>query len=286
MEDREKPTVVKANALVQAGYRLSLGEQRVLLSAITQIRRDEEPTDQQLYSVDANALMDLTGRSAQQAYRELADAAERLYRREVRIVGGPNGSMEGPDGTRVTMTRWVQQVDYIRNEGRVELRFSTAILPYLTMLKKEFTKYKIRHIAGMRSTHGVRLYELLQQWRQEGEREIELEEFKRMFGVEGRYPSIKDLKKYVLEPAIRDVNDRSDIAVQWGQRKAGRKVVAFQFRFWQKPQGGGQDKPKGPKRKHVTQQELEKIAHKAKRGEDWESFRRRVQENPELLGEG
>ncbi len=229
------PTVVKANSLIQAGYRLTLAEQRTLLAAIAQIGRDDQPTDQTTYTVTANALEDLTGTSAQRAYKELADAAHRLYRREVRIEGGPNGEEEGPKG-RVTMTRWVQEVDYIPDEGRIKIRFAHSILPYLSMLQREFTSYKLRHVATMRSTHGVRLYELLQQWRQVGEREIDIKELRQMFGVEGMYGSLPDLKKRVIEPAVRDVNECSDLDVTWGQRKAGRRVAAIQFQFKPKKQ--------------------------------------------------
>jgi len=237
----KNPTVVKANSLIQAGYRLTLSEQRTLLAAVAQIGKDDQPTDQTTYSVTANALSDLTGAKAQQAYRDLADAAHRLYRREVRIERGPNGEELGPEDKkgvrrRVTMTRWVQEVDYIEDEGRIEMRFAHSILPYLSMLQREFTTYKLRHVATMRSTHGVRLYELLSQWRQAGEREIEIDEIRRMFGVEGHYKSIKDLKARVIEPAVRDVNECSDLSVRWGQRKAGRRIAALQFKFKPKKQ--------------------------------------------------
>lgn len=238
----QKETIVKSNALIQAGYRLTIAEQRTLLSAIAQVRRDnEEITDQCVYNVTASALVDLTGCTAQRAYKELADAAERLYERKVRIERGPNGQADGPKG-RVTMTRWVQTIDYIPNEGRIELRFAHDILPYLTALHWEFTKYQLQHVSRMKSTHGVRLYELLQQWRQAGEREIGMEDFRYVFGVDGRYAAIKDLKIRVIGPAVRDVNNCSDLRVEWEQRKAGRKVVAIKFTF--KPRDESKPNPK------------------------------------------
>lgn len=252
------PTIVKANSLIQAGYRLTLAEQRVLLSAISHIGKDDEPTDQTMYSVTANALADLTGSAAQQAYRELADAAHRLYRREVRIERGPNGDEKGPQSKRVTMTRWVQSIDYVPDEGRVKLRFSKDILPYLSLLKREFTSYKLQHVMTMRSTHGVRLYELLSQWRQAGERELEINEIKRMFGVEGRYKSTKDLKARVIEPAVRDVNECSDLMVKWGQRKAGRRIAAIQFTFKPKKQPRTDNSPK--RHGKITEEEIKSAA--------------------------
>mgnify|MGYP006432811611 CR=1 FL=1 len=271
----KNPTVVKSNSLIQAGYRLTLAEQRVLLAAIAQIGRDDTPTDKETYTVTSEALSDLTSTSARRAYQELAEAAHRIYKREVRIEGGPNGENEGPRG-RVTMTRWAQEVQYIPDEGRIELRFAHSILPYLSLLQREFTAYKLYHVAAMRSTHGVRLYELLAQWRQAGERDLKIDEIKKMFGVEGRYSRIPDLKRYVIEPAVRDVNECSDLNVEWGQRKAGRRVVALQFRFAPKKEAKTKDAPSVTDRRRdgrITRAEIER---RARPGESYEDAERRI----------
>ena len=55
--------IVKSNALIQAAYSLTLSEQKIILSAITQVRRDESVTDEKLYTVTANALSDMSGRA-------------------------------------------------------------------------------------------------------------------------------------------------------------------------------------------------------------------------------
>lgn len=226
------PTVVKSNSLIQAGYRLSLAEQRVLLSAIAQVGKDDKPTDQTTYSVEVSALSDIGNLERRRAWEQLRDSAIRLKRREVRIEKGPNGEEQPKkEKRRVLITGWVQSIELVEGEGRVELRFSHDILPYLSLLQREFTSYSLRHVATMRSTHGIRLYELLQQWRQKGEREIELGELRQMFGVADMYPNIRDLKRRVIEPAVADVNECSDLTVSWGQRKAGRRVVAIQFAF-------------------------------------------------------
>jgi len=87
-----KDLVVKSNALVEAGHRLSLTEQRIVLSAITRIRRDEEPASDAWYVVSANTLADVAGISASRAYHDLADAVETLWQREIVVRGGPNGT--------------------------------------------------------------------------------------------------------------------------------------------------------------------------------------------------
>lgn len=239
MPDQKQVTVVKANSLIQAGYRLTLAEQRILLTAISQICSGDAPTDQNTYSVDVNALASMRDTTTRRAYQELAEATKRLYDRSVRIEKGPNGEALGPEDRngkrkRVTMARWVQDVEYIEAEGRVELRFSHAILPYLSLLQKEFTKYELRYVASMRSTYGIRLYELIQQWRSAGERVIDLDELRYLFGIVGQYSAIKDLKHRVIDPAVRDVNEYSDLTVTYEQYRSGRRIAGFRFLFAEK----------------------------------------------------
>ena len=81
--------IVKSNSLVQAKYRLSVQEQRVLLLAICQIQKGDVVSEDKLYSVYAKDLVELTDMDSIQAYKELKSAALKLKRREVSIYEAP-----------------------------------------------------------------------------------------------------------------------------------------------------------------------------------------------------
>lgn len=53
MSNLECAMVYKSNSLVEASYRLSVAEQRILLACISQVRRGETITDEIMYSVSA-----------------------------------------------------------------------------------------------------------------------------------------------------------------------------------------------------------------------------------------
>lgn len=221
-------TIYKSNAIIEAGFRLSVGEQRIILACIAQVESSGPITDEMMYSVTANALADISGVKAKTAYEQLADAALKLKRRDVRIVREPNGKGRKP---KVLVTCWVQTIAYIEDEGRVELRFSKDILPYISELKSHFTKYKLEHVARMDSSYGIRLYELLVQWQSVGEREIEIDWLREQFQIGNLYPRMFDFKKRVIDPAVDDINNHSNLWCEWGQRKTGRKVTHLQFKF-------------------------------------------------------
>lgn len=75
--------VYKSNALSEASYRLSLYEQRIMLTCIAQVRQDAPLTDQQLYTASAQQIADMAGEGLKTAYRDLKSASEKLFRREV-----------------------------------------------------------------------------------------------------------------------------------------------------------------------------------------------------------
>ena len=77
----------------------------------------------------------------------------------------------------------------------------------------------------MTSTHAIRLYELLMQWGSVGERDVSIEWLKRQTQIEGKYTAIKDFKKSVIDVAVSQINEYTDLEVSYDQRKSGRTVT-------------------------------------------------------------
>jgi plasmid replication initiation protein len=267
--------VVKSNHIIEASYRLSVAEQRVILSAISQVRRDQPVTDAVLYSVTAAEIAHLCGTDPKTAYRDLQSAAERLQTRRVTLHLEPDGITIRSKRKRVTV--WVQTVDYIDHEGRIEMRFGKDILPYLTGLQREFTRYALSDVAKMTSAYGIRLYELLAQW-PNGHREVSLADLRTWLQLQDRYPSIKDLKRRVLDPAVAQINEHSPLILTWSQRKTGRKVTHLIFDYVLKKRLNAPTKTTA-KRKIGTLTDAD-IAQKARPGESWEAARARLKQIP------
>lgn len=125
------------------------------------------------------------------------------------------------------------------NEGAIEIVFTPAVVQGISRIngvKEFFTQYLLSQTAQLKSVYSSRLYELLIQWRSTGKTPIiNLEDFRAQLGVEeNQYKLMSDLKKRVLDLAINDINEKTDIKVNYQQHKKGRSISGFSFTFKQK----------------------------------------------------
>jgi plasmid replication initiation protein len=215
--------------VIEAGYQLSLNEQRVILAAIGLVDPRKELLVTDRFELSAKDFCTLFDVSEKNAYKALIDVSERLFSRYV-VIQKPDANWDK------LKTHWISSIRYNKSSGKIAISFASDIIPYLSQLKGSFTRYELKHIGNMTSTYGVRLYELLIQWKNKGGREVEIAWLKKQFQIEDKYNSIKDLKKYVIEPAIKDINTHSNLTVSWEQRKTGRAVTHLIFTFSEKKQ--------------------------------------------------
>lgn len=103
-------------------------------------------------------------------------------------------------------------------------------------MEEQFTQYDIEQISGLSSAYAVRMYELLICWRSTGKTPIiELGEFRKRIGVlDTEYQRIERLKHSVLELALKQINEHTDVTAAYEQHKKGRVITGFSFKFKQK----------------------------------------------------
>ncbi len=226
--------VVKDNSLINASYNLGLVEQRLILLAIIEARKTGKGIDANNHlTVSAESYISQFGVARQTAYQALKDACDDLFERRFSYQEiNKKGNIEH------IRSRWVSEVRYIDNEALVRLIFSPAVVPLITLLEREFTKYDLEQISQLNSAYAVRLYELLIAWRNMGKTPIiALEDFRLRIGVSNHeYTIMGDFKKRVLEPSITQINTHTDIIAGYEQHKAGRVITGFSFTFTQKKQ--------------------------------------------------
>lgn len=222
MNTQRNEIVRKSNALVNAMLDLGLQANRFLAFTISRLDPTLEPKAGEHLDVeiDVPGFSEAFNIDIKNAYREVESLADQLHRKIIQFESGP--------GERIKVGIITRQ-RYLDGEGRVWLRFDEYLVPHILGLKEHYTPYRIRDVYQFQRASTWRVYELLKQHIKIGKREFDLDEFKWKVGIDGKYNSIGDLKKRILDPAIEEINTTSDIKIQWENIKRGRKVTGFRF---------------------------------------------------------
>jgi plasmid replication initiation protein len=171
------------------------------------------------------------------AYEALQKAVDTLINRRFSYYRIVNDQQE-----KVT-TNWVQSVAYATNESYIKIQFTDAVMPLITQLEKHFTSYQLEQVKDLSSIYAIRLYELMMQWRATGKtQQIPIDELRYKLGIEpDQYKQMVNFKKKVLDFAIDQINEHTDIKASYEQHKEGRSITGFTFTFKpkQKPKAKG-----------------------------------------------
>ena len=230
--------VVKENSLIHASYSLTLVEQRLLLLAIIVVREHTHKNELdyiafnkpvRVYAEDYIKQFNI--KSTSTAYEGLKDACKALFARQFSY------QEKRKKGVANVTSRWVSDIAYIDNEAVVEVTFARSVIPLITELEKNLTSYEIKQVSGLTSGYAIRLYELLVAWKNKGiSPKVELGLFRARMGLTpDQYTRMDNFKRIVLDPAVKQINEQTDISVKYKQFKKGRKVDSFQFSIKTKP---------------------------------------------------
>lgn len=227
--------VVKDNALINASYNLELTEQRLIMLAIINARElGQGITADSKLEIHASDYAKLFNVSADASYKALREAVNNLFNRQFSYTA--EYKRTGKVG--IVRSRWVSRIFYVDDLALLEITFAPDVVPLITRLEEHFTKYEAKQVAHLTSKYATRLYELLIAWREVGKTPIfELQQLRKNLGVEDdEYQRMHHFKSRVLETAITQINEHTDIKATYDQHKQGRTITGFSFKFKQKSQ--------------------------------------------------
>lgn len=211
--------VVKSNELIQKRtHMMTLQEQKILLFLISQLKPEQDELE--LMSFDIVDFCEMCGIESQQGrtYRELKKTILDLTNKGFWVVG---------ENKERTM-RWIDYAEITPSSGVISIQLDKAMTPFLLQLKERYTQYELIYTLGMKSKYSVRLYEILKSYQRINESiHFEIPRFKELVGAD--YEKWYDIKRFVVEPALKEINKLSDIYVEYITKKKGRLVSYIDF---------------------------------------------------------
>lgn len=215
--------VVKTNELVNSYYRLGSMEQKILLCACSKIKSDD--VSFKVFEISVKEFISLIGGSdGGNCYKNIRKACKKLATRHVEIDTDKEGFI---------ITPWVHQIEFRDDDdSKILLQFNSELSKYLLYVKNNiYTKYKLGTVLQFKSKYSIRIYELMYQYFPKiKERTLTLNKLRKLLGVaDDELKLYSHFKKVVLEQSKRELNEKSDIEIEYFEVKKGRKVVSICF---------------------------------------------------------
>jgi plasmid replication initiation protein len=204
---------------------MSLQEARILRLLITQVAKEDK--DLMTYTVRITELAEFLKIPKTHLYRDIKGICNSLLQRLVHI---------GTDNPREPWEKfqWVQLARYDGN-GNLTLMLSNQIKPFVIALNERFTQYKLANILELDSWYAIRLYEVLKS--DEYQRDViseypeyTVQELREAFGCENKYKLFGHFKARVIDIAVREINEKTDLYIRDVEYiKDSRAVVGLRF---------------------------------------------------------
>ena len=167
------------------------------------------------YTIHVQDIETITGRKWN--LKQLREATE--------SIGSRMFEIETPEQIRQI---WLfSNVDYSVGPGSFTVGINPKASPYFFDLKNNFTALQLKSVLNCSSKYAKRLYAIACQWRSVGSKRFEIEELKKMLGLidkkgNEQFVEITAFKKFVLEIAKKQINENTDIEIDFELKKRGR----------------------------------------------------------------
>ena len=214
----------QAPALVNGNYSLSGAESNLFYALLTEIDiNDEDFKDYIFTRKQLEQKLGITTNTDQ-----LRSTAKSLMRKVFEIVHNKND--------------WeLMGFSYFSyKDGLFTCRFDKAMKPYLLELK-QYALADIRQLIQMKSEYSKRIYLMLKDRRNHGERKLNIEELYVQLEVPKSYKIYNRFKTKVLLQSVKDINKYTDLEIKnigtvknpkyFEEHKPSRKVEAVTFYF-------------------------------------------------------
>jgi len=222
----KKQSVTKHNELIQAGYRLTLNEMRIVLYGISLINplSNEFPLE---YQIDIQKFIELFElESSNNTYSLIKETVmDKFWEREFTVDINEN---------KKKRLRWLTSVEYGDKEGFLKIFINPELKNLLHQLKGHFTSYHLDKISSFQSGYSVRIYEIsIMNLNQSNKNKcsfcIEIAHLKEQLDITAKYKRFSNFKADVLEPARKEINKHSDINLTYTVKKIGRSPREIEF---------------------------------------------------------
>ncbi|MFT5874935.1 MAG: plasmid replication initiation protein [Clostridium sp.] len=219
LDINENSWICKDIGLINASYKLSIGELNLVLAIASFINPFDENVNDYIINIkDFAKLLKVDLSTNKNLYSSVKRASGLLLSKRV-TIHEKYGDFQ---------TVWLSGIKYYDNESKVAVSFHPKLKKYYLQLE-EYTKYRLKNISDLNSEYSLKIYEALKQYEEIGEILYGLEELKVFLGVEKQYDRYYNLKQRILIVTQKEISEKTDISFEFVEIKEGRNIKAINF---------------------------------------------------------
>ncbi|MGP5176491.1 replication initiation protein [Psychrobacter immobilis] len=252
--------VVMHNDIVTSAYNLSVNEQRLIYCALKQIPKEEPLDPNTPFYISRDDFIEL-GASPINVARDIRQATKDLMKKTI-YVSTDTGILEfhwlsevlryDKNAEKKLKEKYPDPKDYKKYINSLRLynlldslpnrtddivariTFHEKVVPLLSDLKASFTQFLIKDVADFSSIYSYRIYQLMMRYKSTSYVKISLDDLRFMLMLMDKYPLTADLKRWVIDTAVDEINEKSPYSVKYKLVKKGRKYTHLELNFKRK----------------------------------------------------
>lgn len=215
--DKEKnKNLRQSNFLIEARYKLTLQEFRIITIIMSMISQNDE--DFKEYKINLSDIRNLLDITSDNLVPELKKATKGLLSKPLVILS---------DNKTIQMN-WISSAKYEKGKTYVIVKLDPELKPYLLKIKSYYTEFELQELLSLKSFYSSRIYELMKQFTPTiPKRTFDVDELQEILGC--NYPNYGNFKDRVLKSAILEINNKTGLAIDFEEKKQGKKVVKIIF---------------------------------------------------------
>ena len=218
--EEKNQLIVKSNDLIlKTHYNLTLVEMKLVSYLISKIVADDKEI--KTVNISIKDFCHLTNIEPKgNNYEAIRNSIKSLKTKSWWIMLDDNTEL---------LYSWLDYAIIKKNTGNIEICLSKSLTPFLVQLRSRYTKYTLAEILKLKSRAAVRLFEICQSQLYKGFFVIDIDQFKKLLDIKDKYNDYRDLRKRIIEPSIKEINDLTYISVSYEPIKEGKKITKLRF---------------------------------------------------------
>ena len=218
----EDNLVYQSNNLINANYDMTALEQKILLINISIINKKD--TDFGLNVFRIKDLADLLQCSPELLYRDLPKLSKKIISKVVEVYNSEKDELE--------QFNIIHYAKYKNKKGVVEFEINPRAKPYLLQLESFFSSFELKNALRLVGKYSIRLYQITKASLYKKEMYIPLDEFKNTLKLTQKsYDRFNNITNKILNPSIKEINERTDIELEYETVLSGRKAIGIKFKM-------------------------------------------------------